>query len=167
MIIRPATLADAESIAAVHIASWQQAYKDLLPQDRLGQLPLDRYISRWNQRLQESTQINFVAELETEIVGFSSVGPSRDDDAQAHTAELYAIYLLSSTWGKGIGKALCEKSLKRLKEDGYQNVTLWVFEDNENARKFYEHMGFVFDGKTSTFEIFDIVKSEARYERTL
>jgi len=167
MIIRLATLSDTEAIAQVHIASWQQAYKDMLPQDRLGKLPLDRYIERWNERLQVPTQINFAAEVDNEIVGFSSVGPSRDDDSEAHTAELYAIYLLSSTWGKGIGKALCEASLDRLKKDGYQNVTLWVFEDNSNARIFYEHMGFVFDGKTSTFEIFDIVKSEVRYERSL
>lgn len=166
MNIRLATADDAEAIAKVHIASWQEAYKDLLPQDRLAQMSLERSTNSWQQRLQAPQHMIFAAETDGKIVGFSSVGPSRDDDANATTAELYAIYLLSSEWGKGTGKALWQKSAERLKQEGFKSVTLWVFKDNPQARQFYEGMGFVLDDKEETFEIFDMVKHEVRYKLT-
>ena len=36
--IRQATLADADEIGAVHVRSWQSAYKGLLPQQYLDRL---------------------------------------------------------------------------------------------------------------------------------
>lgn len=166
MNIRLATAEDAEAIAKVHIASWQEAYKDLLPQDRLSQMSVERSTDSWQQRLQAPQHMIFVAEADSEIIGFSSVGPSRDDDAQSTIAELYAIYLLSSEWGKGTGKALWQKSVECLKQEGYQSVTLWVFKDNPRARQFYEGMGFILDDREETFEIFDVTKHEVRYKLT-
>lgn len=57
--------------------------------------------------------------------------------------ELYAIYLVEESKGAGIGKSLWEKSLKDLHALGYTEVTLWVLDTNERARRFYERVGFV------------------------
>jgi len=33
-----------------------------------------------------------------------------------------------------------------LRELGYSDIYVWVFEDNIRARSFYERYGFIFDG---------------------
>ena len=40
--------------------------------------------------------------------------------------------------------------ISELKNMGYSKAYLWVLEDNENARQFYERFGFVRSDKTQT-----------------
>jgi ribosomal protein S18 acetylase RimI-like enzyme len=61
-------------------------------------------------------------------------------------AEISAIYLLENYSGKGYGKLLLNWGLDRIKELGYKNVFLWVLKENLNAIRFYERLGFLFDG---------------------
>src|SRR5689334_8702388 len=52
-IIRPATEADAATVAAIHVASWRDAYADILTADYLnGPIEADR-LALWSQRLRE------------------------------------------------------------------------------------------------------------------
>lgn len=44
--------------------------------------------------------------------------------------------------GKHVGQKLYEHVMKFAKENGCYSVTLNVWEGNDSARKFYEHMGF-------------------------
>ena len=44
--IRPASTADASAIARIHVAGWQSAYRDILPDEHLDSLPQARY---WQQ----------------------------------------------------------------------------------------------------------------------
>lgn len=44
--------------------------------------------------------------------------------------------------GMGIGKALAEKCLAKYKKLGMLKCTLFVFEDNLNARKFWKKIGW-------------------------
>ncbi len=39
-----------------------------------------------------------------------------------------------------------ESALNILKDQGCKKVSLWVYEDNIRARKFYEKCGFTYDG---------------------
>ena len=77
--------------------------------------------------------------------GLVSFGNSRDENMSDY-AEIVAIYTLQSYWGKGIGEKLMKFTLSEIKKQGFQNVMLWVFEQNARARSFYEKHGFVFDG---------------------
>ncbi|MGB5941495.1 MAG: GNAT family N-acetyltransferase [Leeuwenhoekiella sp.] len=47
--------------------------------------------------------------------------------------------------GRGIGKMLMEKAETWTKENGYNLLTLNVFNDNKKARKFYSALGFTPD----------------------
>jgi hypothetical protein len=46
-MIRKATPEDARAIAEVHVKSWRAAYRDLLPQDFLQGLSVDRREQQW------------------------------------------------------------------------------------------------------------------------
>lgn len=60
--------------------------------------------------------------------------------------EIVAIYFLPGYIGKGYGKELLRVVIRQLKKLGFQDIFLWVLEDNLRARKFYEKEGFSFSG---------------------
>jgi hypothetical protein len=47
IVIRDARVEDARGVAAVHISSWQEAYRGLLPADVLSGLSVDRREQDW------------------------------------------------------------------------------------------------------------------------
>jgi putative acetyltransferase len=53
--------------------------------------------------------------------------------------ELTHLYVDPDTHGRGIGGALMDRAKER-RPGGFE---LWVFQQNENARRFYERRGFV------------------------
>lgn len=73
-----------------------------------------------------------------------------DQDA---TGEIWGIYLAPLYWRKGIGTALCPYKERLLKKRRYRSATLWVFASNQQARRFYEAMGFKADGATRTLNL--------------
>lgn len=80
------------------------------------------------------------------IQGFIVVGPSRDMDTDPKTvAELYAVYVMPASWGKGMATALWKAAKERLKSERYAEVVLTAYEDNMSARHYYEAMGFRLD----------------------
>lgn len=165
VLIRAATPDDAESIAKVHVASWREAYSDVVPQDYLDRLDPTERAERWRTTL---TSLNrgtsvWVAEEEGEILGFASLGPSRDEDADRTTMEIYAIYLEPSAWGRGVARELMRTVLAAAPDDG--PVTLWVLGLNDRARHFYRRNGFTPDGVERLEEIGGQYFTEVRYRR--
>lgn len=49
--------------------------------------------------------------------------------------------------GKGYGRLLLQAVVSELKKMGFDKVFLWVLEENQNARHFYEKCGFVQTGR--------------------
>ena len=149
MTIRVATVDDAEQLAAVHVQSWQGAYRGLLPDEFLDNLSLERRITRWQNILSDPVNVVPVYEDGERVVGFVSYGRTRDEDLdQAKTGEIYAIYLLPDCWGQGFGAALMQEGLARLQALGFLAVSLWVLAGNNRAIRFYEQFGFKPDGTT-------------------
>lgn len=56
--------------------------------------------------------------------------------------EVISIYLQPDYMGKGYGKVLMKSVLSELRMQGYENIFLWVLEENIRARHFYEQFGF-------------------------
>lgn len=165
ILIRPAVLADSEGIAHVHTASWQSAYRGLLPDAWLDALRWEDRKVRWDAILSSETRGKvFVAvSQENEILGFASIGASRDEDEeQEKVHELYAIYLQPERWGKGIGHALLNAVMSEVPETAIR-MELWVLEDNKRGRDFYERQGFRLDGATKLAQIDGYELEEVRY----
>ena len=88
-------------VARVHTASWRWAYRGLLPQEYLDALSVEARTKTWAKvfsQLPGQTPTNLVAELDGQIIGFTCVGPSRDDDTDTATCELWGLYLAGLSW---------------------------------------------------------------------
>lgn len=164
--IRPAVVADAPRIAQVHIASWQEAYSGIVPAQVLDNLDLARREEQWRAALENAERDGvraWVAETGDRLVGFCSLGPSRDEDADRRTWEIYSIYLEPDTWGRGVARELMRTMLAEVPADA--PVTLWVLADNERARHFYRRHGFQPDGTERLEPFGEAQLLEVRYRR--
>ena len=162
--VRRAIIEDAAEIANVHVNSWREAYKNLLPQDFLDELPLSfkSRMNMWRQVASESNKHLFVAETKNGIVGFSVFEPARDSSVVGY-GEVGAIYLLEKFKGKKIGAALLKVGMNELIKMHYSKAYCWVLEGNPTI-KFYESSGAVYNGMEKSVVIGGKKVKELAYE---
>ncbi|HEV7210485.1 MAG TPA: GNAT family N-acetyltransferase [Blastococcus sp.] len=165
--IRSATIEDAPGIAEAHIASWQTAYRDLLPQSLLAGLSVERRTAQWQQHIGSgNVEVRVAATPAGQVGGFLATGRSRDDDATATIGELIAIYLRPQLWNRGIGGRLHATGLVSL-ATRFEQATLWVLEGNVRSRAFYERQGWRPDGTVKRDPIGNADVLEVRYRQAL
>lgn len=168
MHICPATIADAESIARIHVAAWQAAYRGQMPDAILNNLNVERHAAFWRTRLAGQPHGVLVAESNQNIVGFCDWTPSRDKDANPQTtAEIVAIYIHPGHWRQGAGRALCLCALEAARNGRFIIVTLWALTSNTAARSFYAAIGFRLDGATKSAPIQNHELHHVRYQIAL
>ena len=162
-MIRLAAAADLDGVAAVHVRSWQSAYRGQLPDAYLDTLDVEKRAAMWRRiHSQDAVEIA-VHELDGRIVAFLCLGPSRDADAAAGTGEVFALHVDPGAWRGGLGRQLMDWAKGVARERGWKLVTLWVLRENARARWFYEAVGFRTDGVTHD-RVFDgIPAPEVRY----
>jgi ribosomal protein S18 acetylase RimI-like enzyme len=150
--VRLATVNDALGIAKVHVRTWQCAYKGQIPDSFLDNLSVKKRADGWEESLRNPDPGVYavVVESDGKIVGWCTVGVSRDDDATKETGELHGIYVDPEFIGKGVGSALMEETIKILRKDGYKEATLWVLDSNIKTRNWYESKGWKVEGKKKT-----------------
>jgi len=158
-MIRPGTPEDAETVARVQVASWQEGYKHLFSDEQLSGISLPDRTRFWRRFPP------IVAEVDEEVVGFVKVGPAHRDEAAE--SELYAIYVHPEHWGRGVGRALIEAGEAFLREQGYSSAILWVWDDNPRARRFYEAAGWAADGAQKDDEFWGMSARVVRYAKRL
>jgi GNAT superfamily N-acetyltransferase len=169
-VVREAVVDDALGIARVHVAGWQVGYASLLPEGYLDRLSVDARAQRWAATLREPDAravATLVATRDADVVGFVTVGRSRDDDAEKDVGELWGIYVDPKHWGAGVGHALHEGAIGALRAVGLTAATLWVLRGNDRAIGFYRQHGWTADGATKTDWRDDVRLDEERYRRTL
>lgn len=119
--LRRAIAADAEAIAAIHIAAFRATYRFTLAHS-------DDDIRAWvAEHLLPETE-TWVAEHDGAVQAFCSL---RD-------GWLDQLYVAPGLTGRGIGSRLVELAKER-QPGGLQ---LWTFQVNDGARRFYERHGF-------------------------
>ena len=166
-MIRQATVNDVDVITNVHIASWRSAYKGLIPEEDLANLDHAERRNMWSASIQQHPSETIVAAKENSIIGFVNFGTYRDNEDDRGTAEIRAIYLLESFWGKGIGSELLDYCTDKSIVSGYTSLVLWVLESNSRAIEFYCKHGFKFDGQKKTETIRGVVLDEIRMSKSL
>ena len=140
IMVRPATVDDAQEIARVHIASWRSTYSELLPGDFLDSLSAADYTERWARFIDRGASRVYVVEHDGELVGFASGGRERAGET-GYRGELYAIYVLDAFQRHGYGHDLVRAAVTALREMGFDDMIIWVLRDNHPARRFYERLG--------------------------
>src|SRR5581483_6168546 len=161
MHVRVATPEDSLAVERARVHGWRTAYRHVFPVDDLDAMPIDG--DRWRSRLHVPPPgwTTFVCERGEQVVGFASVGPSRDEDG---LGELYAIYVEPAEWSSGAGRALMSAAEEQLASE-YDAALLWVLEENPRARQFYERAGWAPDGARKAEERFGVRAPEVRYRK--
>ncbi len=165
ILIRSAVLEDSEGVAKVHTRSWQSAYRGILPDTWLDNLKWQDRKIRWDRQLpaKDSNTILVAINPQKEIIGFASAGPVRDEDLDPEeTFEIYAIYVSPEYWAIGAGKKLLSALLEQIPSH-IEQLTLWVLEENQRGRAFYENRGFTADGASKMADIGEHKRNEIRY----
>jgi L-amino acid N-acyltransferase YncA len=79
MNIRPAAQSDVENIGSIHVESWQETYRGLIPDAVLDSVTVGARVAMWRNTIEHhsATTPIFVAEVAGgDIVGFAAGGPS-------------------------------------------------------------------------------------------
>ena len=172
-VIRDATADDIAAVHAVRVETWRYAYAGIVPDDVLRGMDADDQDAIASQRARFRQPVPrtdlLVAERDGRVVGFAAVGPERGTTQpgapprlDTEVGEVYAIYVLPSVQGRGIGRELMRESLDRLRAHGFRRATLWVLEANVPARAFYERVGMAPTGERQPVTI-GVALPELRY----
>jgi ribosomal protein S18 acetylase RimI-like enzyme len=135
-MVRLATIEDADTIAAIHVRTWQTAYEGIVPAQFLAALSIQERANMWRIVISEDHGIVLLAASPHGEVGFISFGPSRDEDGR-EKAEIYAIYVLPQLWHQGMGRKLLDEAERRLEGQHFVAIRLWVLEQNGQATRTY------------------------------
>lgn len=148
MIVRPPVPTDVPAMARVHVDTWKETYRGIMPDELLDAPDLiDRRHQMWTQILAEEAPQKFVtavAESDGEIVGIALSGPP-EDDGSPEDRHLFVLYTYRSMHGTGAGQGLLDAVI-----DPAETTALWVADPNPRAQAFYAKNGFVADGTVKT-----------------
>ena len=131
------TEAEMDEKGYIHWKSWHETYAELMPDDYLKSITLEKCIKmahKWPQN-------TFLLKVAGKTVGFSCIKKSADMKGEN---EVIAIYLLKEYHGKKLGYALLNKTISMFAEN--VKIVLWVLKGNEKAICFYKKFGFDFNG---------------------
>jgi L-amino acid N-acyltransferase YncA len=157
LAIRRARADESDTIAEVHVQSWQESYRGLIPQFVLDGLSLPDRKRAWREIFAELGRYPvYVAEEDGAMVGFANGGTSRSE-ALGQEMEVYAIYLLARAQRRGIGSKLLKTVMRDFIAAGKKSAGLWVLRDNAIARRFYEKLG--------AFPVAERIERRPDYER--
>lgn len=148
--LRPAVASDVPAIAALHTASWRDAYAGILDPDFLaGPIEADR-LDLWRKRLRDADEDQLVHVAETEdgdeVVGLICAFRNADPTWGSHADNLHVAPHLR---GNNVGEKLLRSAAGSLASRGAEGgLHLWVFEANTAGLRFYERLGGRVVGQT-------------------
>ncbi|SAK44593.1 N-acetyltransferase GCN5 [Caballeronia catudaia] len=140
--LRIATLADTGLIASMHARSWASAYRGILPDRYLDELPSER-AAHWDARMKGiagGAGCVLIAEHEGEPVGFMCL-VEPDETGSVLVDNLHA---LPGHRGLGTGSAMLDEAARWARSRGARQLHLSVLEQNAAAIGFYESRGWKF-----------------------
>jgi len=140
--IIPAEITHVKELATLHIRAWQEAYKNIVPQEIMSSLSIEGRTKAFTEAIHGKSKNTYSCMLNNVVIGFVTLGNCRDSDIN-NAGEIWGIYLDPKFWRKGIGTELANWAIDYLKQSGFNKIILWVFKDNLPSRKFYESIEYV------------------------
>lgn len=137
-MIRRAKENDARKIAEISVFGWLEAYKDILSEEFLNSMSIDKKEIKAKNEILEGIMDIFVYEDENQdILGFCKFGDEREKENNCD-CELYAIYVLPTVKRNGIGSKLLNFIKEKNINENKKNMCLWCLKDNIQGKSFYE-----------------------------
>lgn len=134
--LRPAT-DDLETLLAIQREAAVDAFAHIYPAERYP-FPDDEIRAGWAAALSDPEVEVYVAECGGVAAGSVSV---------VHEY-LRTLYVLPVYQGRGVGSALHDLALARLRARGVRLAKLWTLEENRSGRGFYERRGWLLTERT-------------------
>ena len=161
-MIREATIDDSARIAEIDVISSRYAYKNILSDECLKDLSIENRIPVHKRWITENRFGIYVYEdSDTGIIkGMMGIGMCEDDDKKG-AFELHFIYVDPDCLRMGIGSEMLRFFEQKGKDKGCAKFVVWVLEENETGRNFYEKNNYHSDGKEKIFKRWN--KREIRY----
>jgi ribosomal protein S18 acetylase RimI-like enzyme len=141
VLILPAGPADADALAHVHVTSWRETYRGLLPDAYLARMSEADFTRRFRKALTfpGPHEVTLAVAAREGLLGYIQGGPSRAGvEAEA---EIATLYVLRQAQGLGAGRRLLIGAAQALAAQGARSLAISVLRDNIPARGFYEHLG--------------------------
>jgi tRNA dimethylallyltransferase len=135
-VLRPARPDEAEAAFQVQRRASLAGLAHIYPPDRYP-FPDEDVRERWREALADPA--GHVVVAEHTVAGIVGVAGALD-------GWLHGLYIVPECWGNGLAGRLHDEALRLLAADGATSARLWVLEDNERARRFYERRGWRRDG---------------------
>ncbi|HEV7693424.1 MAG TPA: GNAT family N-acetyltransferase [Hyphomonadaceae bacterium] len=141
MQFRDATIDDIASVAALHTASWRDAYRSIFDAAFLAGPVVQERLDVWTERLiqPDPAQRTILAEEDGKLIGFVCVFARKDAQWGSLVDNLH---VRPGERSKGLGRQLLRRGAQ------WARVTypagglhLWVYEANVAACRFYTRMG--------------------------
>jgi ribosomal protein S18 acetylase RimI-like enzyme len=129
--VRPARPDEADTLLAIQRESAVNAFAHVYPPERYP-FPDDAIREVWAEALADPDVEVYVAEDDGVPVGAVSVG----------NGYLSTLYVLPAYQGRGVGSALHDLALERLRVLGFDRAKLWTLRENDSGRRFYERRGW-------------------------
>jgi GNAT superfamily N-acetyltransferase len=136
-VIRPARPDEADTLLVIQREACVEAFPHIYPPEQYP-FPDDGVRDVWREALADPDTEAYVAEEDGEAVGCVAVGD----------VYLRNLYVVPARWNGGLGSALHDFALERLRARGKGEAKLWTLEENWSARRFYEKRGWSLNGET-------------------
>ena len=125
---------DTEAVRHIAYASWHHTYEGIIPRHIQDTFLEGAYHPEMLEKKRTQAYV-YVAEIAGEVIGFANVSLKNE----MKEAELFAIYLLPTYQGYGVGTALIDYSLQ---EQHLQTLYVEVEQANDIGMQFYKAKGF-------------------------
>lgn len=119
----------------------------------LGEVqPTEEKINQLVKPLLEKGSYYLIATEGNQLMGWILLGPNKDQFTDVINGFIYELFVLKEFRGNGISKQLMNAGIEHLKQDGYSEIRLSAFVDNQ-AIKLYEKFGFDIKSVTMSLKI--------------
>ncbi len=166
--IRSGRPEDARAIARVLTEAREVAYRGVLPDAAVDWMRTQLDTAKWERILRARPSGLYgiaVAEVGNQVAGYADWGHEREGDSRGEVGELLSLFVLPELWRKRIGTQLLAFAERKLRDLGYRGAVLWVLEDNQRGRRFYERAGWAADGSSRDIELGACFVRQLRYRR--
>ena len=147
--IRKPLESEIKRIAKVYYIIWHDTFDTITPSLSERKTP-EKCLKQWTEYYNEDKKsVVLIACKRNKIVGVIYAGKKQCCGAsyKKYDAEIHKLYVLPKYKGKGIGRALFNAALAKLRSFGFKKVLLKSVAANTNANLFYEAMGCTFLGQ--------------------
>lgn len=142
-VLRPATLADADTLVDIGRRSFADTFGHLYAPDDLAAFLENHSRAGWEAELADPDYAVMIAEIDGVAAGYAKLAPPKLPITVREPAiELRQFYVLGEWQGSGLAARMMDWVIDTARARRARDIHLSVFVDNHRARRFYERYGF-------------------------